>query len=200
MTRLSLRSRLRALARPAKRAFLQARILKYKALSFGRYSGSEPICAQPVLLMNNGQVSVGTSVTFGFHRSPGFWNTYAFVDCRSSEASIIFGKDIHINNGFSVICTKTTITIGDNCLIGPDVTIMDSDFHAIDPEARQSNASPRAAPVTIGDNVFIGSKCIILKGSVIGSHSVVGAGAVVSGKFPEKSLIGGNPAVLIRTL
>lgn len=200
MTRLSPKSGRRALARVARYGFLKARLLKYRLLSYGEFSDAQPICAQPVLLLNNGHVQLGANVTFGFRRSPGFWTSYAFVDCRSPEARIIFGKNIHINNGFSVICEKTTIRIGNNCLIGHDVTIFDSDFHAINPEARRSQASPRQAPVDIGDNVFIGSKCIILKGSVIGRNSVVGAGAVVSGIFPENSLIGGNPATLIRRL
>lgn len=190
----------RSLLGRARLGFMKARILKYRFLSFSGYSGARPQCEQPLLLHNSGHVFFGRNLVFGYRRSPGFWNSHAFVDCRSPQGQILFGDDIHINNGFSVICEKTMIRIGNNCLIGHDVTILDSDFHAIDPEARLRKESPRQLPVEIGANVFIGSKAIILKGTVIGANSVVGAGAVVSGSFPENSLIVGNPAVLVRRL
>ena len=200
MQRLSPQSIPRALLKIARKGFAKARILKYRLLSRGKFSGASPKCAQPVLLLNNGDVFLGKNVTFGFQRSPNFWDSYAFVDCRSAQAQIIFGHTIQINNNFSVICEKTKIQIGDYCFVGHGVTIFDSDFHAVDPAARMCNAAPRAMPVEIGENVFIGSKCTILKGTVIGKNSVIGAGSVVSGTFPENSLIRGNPAVLIKKI
>ena len=191
---------LRALVRAVRDGYANIRVLKYRLLSFSKFAGTPPNREQPVLLHNSGYVYFGQNVIFGYRRSPGFWSSYAFIDCRSEGAKVIFGNNIHVNNGFSLICEGTSINIGDNCLIGHDVTILDSDFHAIDPEARLRNEMPRQKPVEIGHNVFIGSKSIILKGSVIGKNSIIGAGAIVSGTFPENSLIGGNPAVLIRGL
>ena len=51
--------------------------------------------------------------------------------------------------------------------------------------------------IKIGDDVWIGTKVIILPGVSIGSHSIIGAGAVVTKFFPEYSIIGGNPAKLL---
>jgi acetyltransferase-like isoleucine patch superfamily enzyme len=51
--------------------------------------------------------------------------------------------------------------------------------------------------IKIGNNVFIGNNCTILPNTVIGNNSVVGAGSVVRGKFPENSVIFGNPAKVV---
>ncbi|MFO1531778.1 MAG: DapH/DapD/GlmU-related protein, partial [Kiritimatiellia bacterium] len=56
----------------------------------------------------------------------------------------------------------------------------------------------RTAPVLIGDDVFIGAHAIILKGVRLGNRVVVGAGAVVTRSFDDDSVIGGNPARLLR--
>ena len=53
-------------------------------------------------------------------------------------------------------------------------------------------------PVHIGQNVFIGCNCLILKGTEIGDDCVIGAGSVVSGKFEAGSVIAGNPAKVIK--
>lgn len=51
--------------------------------------------------------------------------------------------------------------------------------------------------ITVGDDTFIGQNCIILPGSRIGSHCIVGAGAVVRGAIPDNSVAMGNPAVVV---
>lgn len=86
---------------------------------------------------------------------------------------------------------------------------MDNDFHPIewekrnrllnDPKGGDSDLVP-TKPIVIGENCFIGCNSIILKGTVLGEGCVVGAGAVVSGKFEVNSVIGGNPARVIKKL
>ena len=79
------------------------------------------------------------------------------------------------------------------------MTVLDSDFHEIDP-SRRIDGNPKTGKVVIGDNVWIGDRVMILKGSTIGKNSVVAAGAVVSGEFPANVLIGGVPAQVIREI
>ena len=62
------------------------------------------------------------------------------------------------------------------------------------------SATPKRAAVKIADDVWIGNNVTILKGTEIGEHSVVAAGAVVSGKFPSNVVLGGVPAKVIRKI
>jgi acetyltransferase-like isoleucine patch superfamily enzyme len=54
--------------------------------------------------------------------------------------------------------------------------------------------------VTLGENVFVGDRSLILKGVEIGAHSVIGAGSVVVSSIPEGVIAAGNPARVIREL
>lgn len=116
------------------------------------------------------------------------------------------GAVIEIGNGVGMsgvtVYARQKITIGDNTLIGGNVKIFDNDFHPIDAEKRLQNdeESIGTRPVSIGKDCFIGCNALILKGTELGDGCVVGAGAVVCGKFPDRSVIAGNPARVIRTL
>jgi len=118
-----------------------------------------------------------------------------------SEAMIMIGKDTGISGG--AICAAVSVTIGDECLIGANVTITDTDFHPMNPAGRRYNQNPQeisAEPVEIGDNVFIGTGALILKGVKIGANSVIGAGSVVTGDVPPDSIVAGSPARFIRKI
>lgn len=122
-----------------------------------------------------------------------------FLNPRNRESSITIGKGCQICNRFSAVSEGEGIEIGDNVLVGSSVTILDSDFHEIDPEKR-IGGTPKTGKVVIEDNVWIGDRVTILKGTVIGKNSVVAAGAVVSGEFPANVVIGGVPAKVIREI
>jgi len=85
-------------------------------------------------------------------------------------------------------------------LIGGNCKIWDSDFHSSDPAQRlkAANENFKTAPIIIGNNVFIGSSSIILKGVEIGENSVIGAGSVVTKKIPANEIWAGNPAQFIK--
>jgi acetyltransferase-like isoleucine patch superfamily enzyme len=125
------------------------------------------------------------------------------------QRSIIIARDkakISIGNkvGLSgvTIYSRKEIFIGDNTNIGGNSKILDNDFHPIEPNARliDDNREIKAKNIYIGTNVFIGCNSIILKGTKIGNNSIVGAGSVVSGIFPENVIIAGNPAKVIKHL
>lgn len=94
------------------------------------------------------------------------------------------------NNGSLLIC-GSEITIGENCMFGEQVVIRDDDSHEID-------GHPRRAPITIGDNVWVGMRAVILKGVTIGDGAVVAAGSIVTKDVPAGALVGGVPARVIR--
>ena len=174
------------------------RRLKYQALSTNTWTGHTPKRYQPLLLAGLGTISFQTNVRIGLSSSPKFWSSECYIEARSTSAKVEIGQNTWINNGFSAISNGGSISIGQDCHIGHDVFIIDSDFQLLDPNKR--NVDPGSQPVCIGNNVFIGSQVTILKNAHIGDGSVVAASAVVSGTFTARSLIAGNPARLIRTL
>lgn len=115
-------------------------------------------------------------------------------------SKIIIGNNVGISG--STINATTTITIGDNVLIGSGCLISDTDSHPIDYEDRflDKNDTTVKSPITIKDNVFIGARSIILKGVTIGECAVVGAGSVVSKDVPPHTVVCGNPAKIVKTL
>ena len=106
------------------------------------------------------------------------------------------GKFILISPGTSIRSAKKII-IGDSTMIASDVTITDSDWHDIY-DRTDYVASPKE--VIIQENVWIGEKSLILKGSKIGKNSIIGAGSVVSGEVPANVVFAGNPAKEIKKL
>ena len=92
------------------------------------------------------------------------------------------------------------ISLGANVMMGPDVVIMGVTHDISDlskPMIDPSNPSLEN-PVCISDNVWIGTRVIIMPGVKIGSNSIIGAGAVVTKSFGPNSIIGGVPAKFIK--
>lgn len=99
------------------------------------------------------------------------------------------------------LCAAEQIVIGNRVTIGANTTVVDTDFHPLDPEIRPLHPQDaRTAPIFIEDDVFIGMNCLVLKGVTIGQCSVIGAGSVVSRDVPGGVIAAGNPARVIREL
>ena len=129
---------------------------------------------------------------------------------------VSYGCNIYIGKNFYSNCNCTMmdnapITIGDNVMIGPNVTITTVN-HPIDPEERRifytkDSFHPSKtgnwniiAPVSIGDDVWIGAGSIILPGVTIGSGTVIGAGSVVTHDIPPNVLAYGVPCKVRREI
>lgn len=109
-------------------------------------------------------------------------------------AHIAIGARCFANYGL-VALDVAAITIGDDVQIGPNVQLL-TPTHPTDPELRRARWEA-AAPITIGDNVWIGGGAIVLAGVTIGAHTVVGAGAVVTRDLPPRVVAVGSPARVI---
>ncbi len=136
--------------------------------------------------------------------------------CRNIRGMLFTATkgEIHIgdNVGISSAClwAQSQIRIGSNVNIGADTLIMDTDAHPLDYIQRRSEYFNKegkdyynaisTAPVLIDDDVWIGARCIILKGVHIGARSVIAAGSIVTKDIPEDVIAGGNPARVIRNI
>jgi acetyltransferase-like isoleucine patch superfamily enzyme len=114
------------------------------------------------------------------------------------SGKITIGNNCGISG--STLYAMEEITIGNNVIIGANCKIIDNDFHPLDYRKRDPQLVENIGKkkITIGDGCFIGANSIILKGTELGCNCVVGAGSVVSGKFPDNVIIAGNPAKEIR--
>ena len=111
----------------------------------------------------------------------------------SGWGKIRFGDRCFVNVGSTIIAVEE-IVVGDDVAFANDVYVMDSDSHGV--EGRPH----RQAPIRIGDGCWIGARAMILPGVTLGKRVLVAAGAVVTKDVPDDSLVGGNPARVIRAL
>lgn len=124
-------------------------------------------------------------------------NHRTIIVTRTEEAKINIGDNVGISG--ATIYARKGITIGNNTLIGGNVKILDNDFHPLQVQARNNDDKSmiKSKEIIIGENCFIGCNSILLKGTKVGNGSVVGAGSVLSGIYPDHSIIAGNPARII---
>jgi acetyltransferase-like isoleucine patch superfamily enzyme len=121
------------------------------------------------------------------------------LSTRSEDATIQIGDEVGISGGSIIALDR--IVIGNRVLIGSNCLIADTDFHPLSKDNRVKHPRTiKGSPITIGDDVFIGTRSIILKGTRIGEGSIIGAGSVVTGDIPPNVIAAGNPAVVIRRL
>jgi maltose O-acetyltransferase len=97
-----------------------------------------------------------------------------------------------------VILDCNLVTLGDNVLIGPAVQ-MYGGYHPTDPKVRATGRE-LAAPIRIGNNVWIGGGAIISAGVTVGDNTTIGAGSVVVKDIPANAVAVGNPCRVIRQL
>ena len=106
---------------------------------------------------------------------------------------ITFGQKVFINHSFTAMSIGG-ITLEDNVQIGPNVTIV-TDNHDFD-----DRYVLKCRPVHIGRNAWIGANAIIMPGVTVGENAVIGGGAVVTKDVPANTIVGGNPAKVLRSL
>jgi len=103
------------------------------------------------------------------------------------------GDNVFINFGSSIVAARQ-VTIGNDCLIGTHVSIMDCDFHRVEDKSWDTSGQP----VILGDRVWLGNRSIVLKGVTIGHDAVVAAGSVVTRDVPPRTVVAGVPARVVR--
>jgi len=114
-----------------------------------------------------------------------------------------YGINMHLGervyfNFNCIILDSAPVTIGSRVMFAPNVQIYTA-THPLDAEARNSGLE-FAKPITIGDDVWVGGSVVICPGVTIGDRCVIAAGAVVTKDVPPDTLVGGNPAKMIKSI
>lgn len=135
----------------------------------------------PCVIYGDGTIEAGDNLVI---RSRAHEKVEIFV---APNAQLMIGNNVFINQGVRIVCT-TSISLGDECLLGDESLLIDNDYHGV------GGNPPRCAPITLGKGVWLGSRVIVLRGVTIGEKSIIGAGAVVAKSIPTHVLAVGVPA------
>jgi acetyltransferase-like isoleucine patch superfamily enzyme len=151
------------------------------------------VCKGSVLTLGNGVVL--NSSNKGYHIN---MHSPCKVLMDRPGASVMIGEHSRIHG--TCIHAYSRIEIGKRCLVAANTQIFDGNGHdlSMDDPANRIHTTGTSKDILIGDDVWIGANTIILPGTIIGKGSAVIAGSVVRGEWPEKCLIGGNPAKLLK--
>jgi len=135
---------------------------------------------------NSGRMTIGNNVRL--------LSTVAKLELVSLPGGHLeIGNYVFVNYGTSLV-SKVHVRIGDHCLIGSHVTVMDCDFHRVEDKGWDESGDE----ILIDERVWIANRAMILKGVRIGHDAVVAAGSVVTHDVPPKTLVAGVPAKVIR--
>lgn len=124
----------------------------------------------------------------------------SFTKIKATDGPLRIGSHVEIANGCVLTSHTGGVEIGDDCLIGPNVSIIGNNYRydRLDVPIRlQEKVSPKG--IRVGSNVWIGAGCVFLDGADVGSGTILAPNSVVSGRIPENSIAQGNPAKVIFT-
>jgi len=157
-----------------------------------------------------GMITIGFSDVgiFDYKRSKAIWNVSGKIIFKGKaligqgskisveeSGELIFGENIKITAETNIVALSK-IEFGKNCLLSWEILIMDDDFHSII-NTEDGTYFPQSKPVYIGNNVWIGCKTTILKGSYIPDNCIIGANSLVCKKMEYPNcLYAGNPLEL----
>lgn len=144
-------------------------------------------CRVEKMVEITGNVEVGDDSVIG---------AYSYLSTMPN-GRLEIGNDVLVN-AYSLIGASNHVKIGDHCIFAGYVHITDA-THGIDnPDELIKHAPSSAAPISIADNVWLGSAVMVMMGSRIGAGSVIGAKSMVNSEIPAMSIAYGIPARVVR--
>ncbi len=138
-----------------------------------------------VRITKGGEIAFGESVS-----------TYNNVHISAIGGKIKIGARVSFNRNCIILC-RDAITIGNECIFGPNVCLYDHD-HKFGIAGIQKGY--KTTPIIIEDNCWIGANVTILRGTHIGSGSVIGAGTVIKGEVPPHSLVTNDRKLIVQSI
>jgi acetyltransferase-like isoleucine patch superfamily enzyme len=160
-----------------------------------KYFGADSVIYKPEQLTNANHISIGNGVMI---RSGARLDALLGKDGSQYSPHIHIGNHSQIENRIHISCVESVV-INDSALIASNVFITDHGHEYKNLELPiKDQGLTIAEPVEIGRGNWIGQNCVILPGTVLGKHCVVGSNSVVKGTFPDFSVIAGAPAKILK--
>ena len=154
--------------------------------SKGKNYFSKVFLGSKMLIVNGGTFSIGTNNLF--ERG---------TDIEINGGKLVIGSNNYFNKNIKIACLGR-VTIGNDCLIADAVYIYDHGHNFKDLKKPIREQGITAGSVSIGNNVWIGAKAVILKDVSVGDNAIIGAGSVVTKDVASNAIVGGVPAKMIR--
>jgi len=167
------------------------------AKSFYYFGRGAALLAPQGVIYNERYLSIGDETLIG----PNVCLTAGVSGDQVMLASptVVIGRKCVIGRGSHVV-GHWSIELGDEIQTGPYVYITDQNHSYEDPDEPIGWQRPIEAAVKIGSGSWLGANVVILPGTTLGRNTVVAAGAVVRGTFPDHVVLGGVPAKVLRHL
>lgn len=165
----------------------------YKNIKFA-HIGKNTVLDNGISFIGEKNIYIGDNVFIGSNSTIQCYDEY-----KNQKYTPVckIGNNCTFTRSATIYCAQS-VSIGDGCMIGSNVLITDEN-HGTNPSNNYRNNLLETKPVVIGENTWIGDKVVILPGVEIGSHSIIGAGAVVTKSLPAYSICAGNPAKIVKT-
>jgi acetyltransferase-like isoleucine patch superfamily enzyme len=156
------------------------------------------LCFPPGSVFGESGIAIGTETLIGPHVSLSAGLPGQPPSTGPGAAPIVvIGDRCSIGRGSSIVGMQR-IEIGDDVAIGPYVYITDHNHSYSDVEVPISQQLPSEGTVRVGAGSWLGTGVVVLPGSDIGRHVAVAAGSVVRGVVPDRSVVAGVPAQVVR--
>lgn len=131
-------------------------------------------------------------------------STLVIGSCKTMNAHIAIGAESRVLIGddssalnVRLITARSEIVVGGDCMISGDVEINSAEQHAlVDLCGDEPRIMPRRRSLRLGDHVWVGQRVLLVGDCQVGAGSVIGAGTVAAGRYPNDCVIVGNPAAI----
>ena len=173
--------------------------------------GVNLVVRNKIYILGEGGVKIGDNFCFtsGDSLNPICRNLRGVFFSMLPDSKIEIGNNVGMSS--TCIWVMKSVSIGNNVHIGGDSIILDNDAHPqnylerrdefLNLVSRQEYLDRiKSCPIVIQDDVWIGARCIILKGVHIGAKSIIAAGSVVTRDIPAGVIAGGNPCRIIKPI
>ncbi|MFT6601866.1 MAG: acetyltransferase-like isoleucine patch superfamily enzyme [Dokdonia donghaensis] len=166
-----------------------------KLVNSGLFKGLRSIIKKTSAIIEVGNNTLLNSSNYGYHIN---MHSSCKLLADREGAKIVIGSNCRIHG--TCIHAYQSISIGDNVLIAANTQIIDGNGHKLsfNNTAERIHTTDNGKPIVIENNVWIGANCFILGGVTIGEGAVISANSVVHKDIKRNTIVGGNPAKLIK--